>query len=229
MFFIGLTGGIASGKSTVTQILIENGLPVIDADSMARKVVEPGKKAWKKLKKEFGDEIFHPDGTLNRNKLGEIIFANTEKRKRLNLITHPEIIKEMVIAAIKVGLRGYPFVILDIPLLYETGELVGLMYKVIVVNCPQEQQIERLVSRNNLTVEEAKLRIACQMSLETKCQMADFVVENSASVEDTKEQVEKIIRDLKRMKYHYRIRFYIFLIICAIVLCVYYGFSIFKK
>lgn len=119
--------------------------------------------------------------------------------------------------------------ILDIPLLYETGELVGLMYKVIVVNCPMEQQIERLVARNNLTQEEAKLRIACQMSLEKKCQMADFVIENSSSVEDTKEQVEKIVKDLKRMKYHYKIRFYIFAIICVVVFCICYGFYLFRK
>ncbi|EEB12099.1 Dephospho-CoA kinase, putative [Pediculus humanus corporis] len=185
MFFVGLTGGIASGKSTVTKLFIDNNVPVIDADTIARQVVEPGKKAWKKLKKEFGEDIFFKDGTLNRALLGKIIFENVEKRKKLNYITHPEIIKQMIISAVKLGFQGHPFVVLDIPLLFETGELVQLMHKIIVVSCTEKLQIERLCMRNNLTEEEAKLRISSQMSLDEKCQRADYVIDNSSSFEET--------------------------------------------
>ncbi|KAL0277585.1 UNVERIFIED_CONTAM: hypothetical protein PYX00_004822 [Menopon gallinae] len=227
MFLVGITGGIASGKSTVAQIFVDSGFPVIDADVMARKVVEPGRKAWHKLKKAFGDEIFHEDGTLNREKLGEIIFDNSEKRKILNEITHPEIMKAMVNEAIKIGFKGYPFVVLAIPLLFESGELVDFMHKIIVVNCEEEEQIRRLVARNKLTEEQAKKRISCQMTLESKCEMADLVVENSGSFEETREQVEKIIKYLKTLKFHYKIRIYILLFISFIAYVILY-FTVLK-
>lgn len=104
---------------------------------------------------------------------------------------------------------GHPFVVLDIPLLYETGELVRLMHKIIVVSCPENVQTQRLMIRNNLTEEAAKLRIASQMSLDEKCERADYVIENSSTFEETKEQAIKIIEDLKKSKFHYKIRFYI--------------------
>ncbi|KAK6634897.1 hypothetical protein RUM44_000144 [Polyplax serrata] len=225
MFFVGLTGGIASGKSTVTKMFIDSGLPVIDADTIARKVVEPGRKAWKEIRKEFGDAIFHEDGTLNRQKLGNIIFQDVEKRKRLTLITHPEIMREMIISAIKLGCHGHPFIILDIPLLFESGELVRLMHKIIVVNCNENLQIERLLSRNNLTMKAAKLRLSSQIPLDEKCQKADYVIDNSCTLDETREQVNKIIEDLKRSKYHLKIRFYAIGGVLFFLFLVYYFFG----
>ena len=121
---------------------------------------------------------------------------------------------------------GHPFVVLDIPLLFETGELVQLMHKIIVVSCTEKLQIERLCMRNNLTEEEAKLRISSQMSLDEKCQRADYVIDNSSSFEETISQVNKIIVDLKNLKFHYKIRIIIAFVFLILLFGIYYLFSI---
>lgn len=133
MFIVGLTGGIATGKSTVCDVFREHGIPVIDADVAARKVVEPGRKAWHLIKKEFGDAVFHKDGQLNREILGEIIFDSVEKRRKLNEITHPEIYSEMFWAAVKCFFQGHQFIVMDLPLLFESGSMLDYLYKIIVV------------------------------------------------------------------------------------------------
>ncbi|XP_033210332.1 dephospho-CoA kinase domain-containing protein isoform X2 [Belonocnema kinseyi] len=186
MFIVGLTGGIATGKSTVAQIMREHGIPVIDADIVARKVVEPGKPAWHKIRKEFGPEVFLENGELDRGKLGDVIFNDVEKRKKLNGITHPHIYREMGWQAFRYFLKGYPFIVMDLPLLFETGHMLGYLHKVIVVTCEEDLQLQRLMERSGCTEAKAKLRIAAQMSLDKKSDMADFVIENSSSDRDTR-------------------------------------------
>ncbi|XP_066905291.1 dephospho-CoA kinase domain-containing protein isoform X2 [Halyomorpha halys] len=188
MFIVGLTGGIGTGKSTVAQMIKDYDIPVLDADFYARKVVEPGKTAWKKIKNEFGGAVFHPSGEINREALGELIFQNKERRRKLNEITHPEIYREMAWAAIKCFFQGHQFIVMDLPLLFESGVMLNYIYKIIVVTCEEDLQVERLIERNRMTEARAKIRIATQMPLEKKAEAAHFVIENSGSLEDTREQ-----------------------------------------
>lgn len=206
MFIVGLTGGIATGKSTVSEVFREHGIPVVDADQLARKVVEPGRKAWKRIKTEFGEEVFHENGTLNREALGELIFNDVEKRRKLNKITHPEIHKEIMWAAIKYFLKGYQFIVMDLPLLFESGSMLEYLYKIIVVTCEEDLQLQRLMDRNSMSESRAKQRICAQMPLESKCEKAHFVVENSGTVEDTRQQVIKIISILRGYRAHWKLR-----------------------
>lgn len=206
MFIVGLTGGIATGKSTVAQVFVEHGIPVIDADVMARKVVEPGRKAWHKIKAVFGNEVFHPDGTLNREALGEVIFENVEKRRQLNEITHPEIHKEMFWAAVKCLFQGHQFIVLDLPLLFEAGTMIDYLHKIVVVTCEEDLQLQRLMERGQMSEARAKRRIAAQMPLEDKCRRAHFVVDNSGSERDTREEVVRIINTLRASRAHWRLR-----------------------
>ena len=160
MFIVGLTGGIATGKSSVAAIFREHGIPVIDADQVARKVVEPGKPAWQKIRKEFGPEVFLSTNKLNRAKLGNLIFNNVEKRKKLNAITHPHIYKEIYWQTFKYFLQGHPFIAMDLPLLFETGHMLNNLHKIIVVTCEEDLQLQRLMERTGFTEAKAKLRVA---------------------------------------------------------------------
>ncbi|CAL7944660.1 unnamed protein product [Xylocopa violacea] len=207
MFLVGLTGGIATGKSSVAAIFNEFGIPVIDADQIARKVVEPGKPAWHKIRKEFGPEVFLDTNELDRVKLGDMIFNDVEKRKKLNAITHPHIYKEIYWQTFKYFLQGHQFVVMDLPLLFETGHMLNYLHKIIVVTCEEDLQLQRLMERTGFTEAKAKIRIAAQMSLEKKANMANFVIENSGSVRDTREQTIKVIKVLKASKYHWKLRF----------------------
>ncbi|KAL1116653.1 hypothetical protein AAG570_005125 [Ranatra chinensis] len=208
MFIVGLTGGISTGKSTVSEMIREYGIPVIDADYYARKVVEPGRKAWKRIREEFGEQVFHSGGELNREALGEIVFRDIEKRRALNRITHPEIYKEMTWAAVKCFFQGHPFIVMDLPLLFETGVMLDYLYKTIVVACEEDLQLQRLMERSKISEARAKQRIGAQMSLDEKCKRASFVVENSGNLEDTREQVAKVVSVLKACRYHWRIRLF---------------------
>lgn len=206
MYLVGLTGGIATGKSTVAAVFREYGIPVIDADLIARKVVEPGKPAWHKIRKEFGPDVFLDTKYLDRAKLGDLIFNDVEKRKKLNLITHPAIYKEIYWQTIKYLLQGYAFIVLDLPLLFETGHMLNYLHKIIVVTCEEDLQLQRLMERTGFTEAKAKQRIAAQMSLDRKAEMANFVIENSSSVKDTREQTIKVINVLRSSKHHWKFR-----------------------
>ncbi|XP_064648083.1 dephospho-CoA kinase domain-containing protein-like [Lineus longissimus] len=214
MFLVGLTGGIATGKSTVSSMFRELGCPIIDADLAAREVVKPHKKAWNKIKAHFGPEVLLGNSELNRARLGEIIFSDPEKRKLLNSITHPEIYKHMIYEAFTYFFTGSPFVILDLPLLFETGSMVPYMSKIIVVSCDDETQLQRLKQRNNFTDDEANSRISSQMALETKRKRASYVINNSKTLVETKQQVEQIFRELGASKLHWRLR--IILVSCLV-------------
>jgi dephospho-CoA kinase len=192
MKVLGLTGGIGSGKSMVARMFAELGADVIDADQLAREVVEPGQPALAEIATAFGQDILLPDGRLNRPKLAGIIFADGAARARLNTITHPRI-RERMDAEIAARQSGSGVLIVDIPLLYE-NDRSGAVETVIVVWVDPETQLRRLHERDGLTLEEARQRIAAQMPLDEKRARADLVIDNSGSREDTGRQVEAIYR-----------------------------------
>jgi dephospho-CoA kinase len=187
---IGLTGGIASGKSTVASMLVERGAMLVDADQVAREVVMPGEPALEAVASAFGQAVIHTDGTLNRKALGEIVFNNRELLAQLENILHPAIRSRMQ-QRIKQYEEQDPrqLVVADIPLLYET-EQAGLYDGIMVVYVPQKLQLKRLMERNQLEETEAMRRIGLQMDIEQKRNRADWVIDNSGSLEETRRQVD---------------------------------------
>ena len=162
---IGITGSIATGKSTVSKMIKELGYTVVDADIVARVVVEPGEEAYQKIVEHFGEEILLANGEIDRKKLGDLVFQNEEKRLLLNSIVHPAVRKKMNEEKELAFRRGEKVVFLDIPLLYESN-LTYMVDKVLVVYVDQTTQLERLMNRNHLTKEEALARITSQLSIE---------------------------------------------------------------
>lgn len=185
---IGLTGGIASGKSTVSAMFEQLNIPVIDADKIAREVVLPGEETYHQIVETFGDTILLEDGTLNRQKLGAIIFANEEKRKQLNALIHPVIRQRMLSQRNKYIAAKEKCIVLDIPLLFES-KLTHFVEKIIVVYVDEATQLERLITRDCLSKREAKQRIDAQLSLEEKANLADVVIDNNGTIEQTKGQL----------------------------------------
>ncbi|SDM89210.1 dephospho-CoA kinase [Fictibacillus solisalsi] len=192
---IGLTGGIASGKSTVSNLLRSYGLPVVDADVIARQVVEQGHPAYEKIVEHFGENILDDAGNIDRKKLGSIVFTNEEKRLVLNGIVHPAVRLEMKNEA-AVHLKESSHVILDIPLLFES-ELTHMVDRTLLVFVDEASQLSRLMKRDGFTEAEAKSRIAAQMPLKEKVQLADAVIVNNGSLEELKNQVEIQLREWK--------------------------------
>lgn len=191
---IGLTGGIACGKSTVSRLLASRGAIVIDADILAREVVEPGAPALAEVVRVFGPDMLNADGTLNRKQLGKLVFESDAQRKRLEELLHPAIIRllqERMAEAER--LQPDKLVVADVPLLYE-AQMEDMFQEVLVVAASREVQLERLVQRDGLSMEEAKLRIDAQMPLEWKTEWADTVIDNSGSPEETERQVEQYLR-----------------------------------
>lgn len=194
---IGLTGNIATGKSTVSKMFLEQfHIPVIDADVIAREIVEPGEQALKDIAESFGEHILLEDGTLNRKKLGNIIFKDSEKRKQLNEIVHPAIRKRMEEKKQALLHNQETNIVLDIPLLFE-NKLTYLVDKTVVVYTDEATQLQRLMKRNNLTVKEAKERMAAQMDLEEKKQLADAVIDNSGTLEESALQLANLLKKWK--------------------------------
>lgn len=190
---VGLTGGIASGKSTVSQMILELGFPIVDADIVAREVVEIGEDTYTQLIDSFGKEILHEDKTLNRQALGNIIFHDEEKRLLLNSIMHPAIRQRIQQQKNNYLEDGCDTVFLDIPLLLEGEETYGTD-KILVVSVTSELQLERLMKRNHLSEVDAKARISSQMSLNEKVSLADAVIDNSGTMEESKKQLINILQ-----------------------------------
>lgn len=193
---IGLTGGIASGKSTISAMFTDMGITVIDADIEARLAVEPGEKAYNEIVSHFGKDILEEDRTINRPKLGEIIFNNEEKRMLLNSIVHPAVRERMAQKREKAEDADEKAVVLDIPLLFES-KLTGLVEKIIVVYVDEQTQLGRLMKRNDYSEEEASSRIKSQMPLKDKVGLADAVIDNSGSIEESKQQLMNILSEWK--------------------------------
>jgi dephospho-CoA kinase len=193
---IGLTGGIASGKSTVAGMFRDLGVPIVDADLLARQVVEPGTPAMAEIARAFGPEVIGPDGQLDRKRLGERIFTDPAARAVLNAITHPRIAAASAAALGELAGRGQPVALYEAALLVENRiheRLGGL----IVVSVPLEVQIARLRERDHLDEEGARARISAQLPLAEKVAVADWVVDNGGSVEHTRVQVEQIWREIQ--------------------------------
>lgn len=190
---IGLTGGIATGKSTVADMFSELGVVVLDADELARQVVEPGKPAFVDIVDAFGDEVVADDHTLDRTRLGEIIFRDDEARSTLEAITHPRIAQAMFDGARHAFDAGHDWVLYDAALLVETGTH-RILDALIVVHCSETTQLQRLTERDDITDTQARQRIDAQMPLDDKRRAADFVIDNDGTIEDTRRQV----RELKR-------------------------------
>lgn len=189
---IGLTGSIASGKSTVSQMLKELGYPIVDADLVARQVVEPGSETLEKIKETFGEGVILPDGSLDRKKVGDIIFSDPASRKRLNDIIHPAIRNEMLRQRAAYMAEGQKVVIMDIPLLFES-KLQHFVDKILVVSVTEENQLKRLMERNNLSERDALARISSQLPMSVKEEGADAVIYNNGTIEETKWQLNRIL------------------------------------
>lgn len=188
---IGLTGGIATGKSTVSALLVSKGALLVDADVIAREVMLPGHPVLTAAVEHFGQAILLPDGTLDRRRLGDIVFHDPNERKALNDITHPAIRQE-IREQMQTFEREHPdrLVVVDIPLLFESG-LEAMFEQVLLVYAPFEVQVERLMERNRLTKDEAVARIRSQMDIEEKKKRADVVIDNSGQPSETERQVNE--------------------------------------
>jgi dephospho-CoA kinase len=188
---IGLTGGIACGKSTVSGILKEMGWPVIDADQIARDVVRPGSPAYDEIIAEFGN-VLAADGTLDRERLGALVFENEERRLRLEAITHPYIFRAISEEVARLRRERNPkAVIVDAALLFESG-LADCMDKTVVVTADEEIQLRRLMERDRLDEGAARRRIASQMTSAEKIERANLVIDNSGSLEETRGAVQAL-------------------------------------
>lgn len=196
MKIIGLTGGIASGKSTVSRALQDLGAIVIDADEVAHTIIEPGKPAWEDIVEHFGSEVLNPDQTIDREKLGAIVFNDPERLQELNQITHPRVGEQFkqMIKNIK-SQQADAVLFIEVPLLYET-HMDRICDEVWVVWVDEETQIQRLMKRDGLSREDALKRIDAQMSLDEKAKRADVVIDNSFSIEETIETATRYYNNI---------------------------------
>jgi dephospho-CoA kinase len=200
---LGVTGGIASGKSTVAGMLEALGAPVIDTDVIARRVVEPGKPAWKKIVAHFGEKVLEEDGHLDRKKLADIVFKDAGERKKLENFTHPIIMEELARQVNDIAEKDPEAIIQAIvPLLIEINQQ-HRFHKVLVVHVPKAVQIERLVKRDGIGKEEAADRLKAQLPIDDKLAYADFVIHNEHSLKETRNQVEVLWEELKRIQRAY--------------------------
>ncbi|KAK7053831.1 dephospho-CoA kinase-domain-containing protein [Favolaschia claudopus] len=197
MLVVGLTGGIATGKSSVSNLLKSKNIPVVDADVIARQVVEPGTPALKKIVATFGSEILQSDGALDRKKLGSVIFNDEAKRRQLNAIVHPAVRRALVWGVVWQWLRGSKYCILDVPLLIE-GPMWKLVGTVVVVYCSPEVQLERLMKRDGSSREDASSRLNSQISIDDKVHYADRVIDNSGTPEELEAHVNSLVQSLNR-------------------------------
>lgn len=193
---VGLTGGIASGKSTVSRMLGELGVPVIDADLLAREAVAPGSAALGAIAEAFGEEVLAVEGGLNRARLGEIVFADPGKRKILEGILHPLIIAEQDRRLDALEAAGAaPLAVVDAAVMIESGSW-RRFDAIVVVACEEAQQISRLRRRGGMSEEEARRRVAAQMPLGEKVRYADHVIDNRGSVAEARRQAEALLKSL---------------------------------
>jgi dephospho-CoA kinase len=190
---IGLTGGIASGKSTVANMIRDYRIPIIDADVISREVVEKGEQAYDEIVEAFGSEILLKDGSIDRIKLGSIIFNHEDKRKLLNSIVHPAVRRSMSVQKEQHIQSGASAVVLDIPLLFES-KLTYMVDKTLLVFVDSEIQLKRLMERNHFSKDVALARIQSQMPLIEKRELADQVIDNNGTLAETKLQLQQILK-----------------------------------
>lgn len=191
---IGITGGIASGKSTVSLYLQELGFTIVDADLASRAVVEPGEEAYHQVVEAFGEDILLTDGNIDRVKLGSIIFNDQEKRLLLNGIVHPAVRNWMRVKTEAALSSGEETVFMDIPLLFES-KLTFMVDRTLLIYVDEQVQLKRLMNRNGLSETEALARINSQMPLADKKALADAVIDNNGDINETKRQVKAILSE----------------------------------
>jgi len=198
MILVGLTGGLATGKSAVARLFQDCGAVVLDADVLARQLVEPGKPAWRDIVRAFGKQVLSPDRSLDRHALAKIVFRNRAKLKKLNAIVHPRVAREQTRLTREIARKDPDAVILyDAPVLIEAGAHKR-MDKIVVVSADQETQIKRLRNRNHLSRTEALRRIQSQLPLAQKVKLADYVIDGTLSFEQTKNEVQRIYDELQQ-------------------------------
>jgi dephospho-CoA kinase len=197
---VGVTGGIASGKTTVSNMLEELGAPVIDFDVLARQVVEPGKHAWQQIVDYFGRQVLQEDETLDRKKLSDIVFNDLEKKKKLESFIHPQINVEFVKQLNEIVSKDPNAIVqVVIPLLIELN-LQYLFHKLVVVHASQEVLVERLAKRDEITEHESANMLQSQLPIEEKIGYADFLIKNNGSIEETKRQVGELWEQLNKVQ-----------------------------
>ncbi len=196
MLKIAITGGAGSGKSTVARMFQELGAEVLDADESAREAVAVGAPAWQELRRLYGDDYFNPDGSLNRSMLASRVFGNPEERRRLDGLIHPRVAEAIRARLAELARRGVPLVLVEVPLLYETGREAGFD-RVIVVSAPEDDRIRRLRERDRRGEAEIRGILKAQWPLPDKVARADYVVDNGGGLGHTRQQVKNIWADLK--------------------------------
>ncbi len=196
MRIVGLTGGIASGKSTFAAELRALGVPVVDADALARAAVAPGSAALAEIARELGPDMVGPDGTLDRKRVAALVFANAEARRKLEAITHPAIRRAMAEETDRLAAAGHDLAFYDAPLIFEAG-LDRVLDAVVVVWTPPEAQRARLAARDGLTPEEAWARMGAQLPIDEKAARADFVVENAGAPHELAAKAARLLRDIR--------------------------------
>jgi dephospho-CoA kinase len=193
---VGLTGGIASGKSTVAAILRRLGASIVNADELSREVVQPGQDAWNEITKSFGSDILQEDMTLDRKKLRKIVFDNPEARKKLEAIIHPRVRALAEKRISELAASGSSVIVYEVPLLFE-AQIHLWLRPVILVACDIETQKERLLERDHLTELEAQQHLDAQMSLAEKRKLADYVIENDTTLEELEQQVRAVLQKIQ--------------------------------
>ncbi len=197
MRIFGLTGGIGSGKSTIAAMFREEGIPVVDADRVARDVTAPGEYAYLEIVQRFGREILRDDGEIDRKKLGDVVFSDPARRSELESVTHPRIVEGIAYALQKLAAEGHPAAIVEAALIHEKGRR-GMFDAVIGILCGRSQQLERLAIRDGMPREQALLRLAAQMDAGSKAKASDYVIDNSGDLSSTRAQVRALAALLKR-------------------------------
>jgi dephospho-CoA kinase len=198
MLNVGLTGGIACGKSTVAEIFVRWGAYLIDFDKLAHEVQEPGKPAWQEIVDYFGLDIIGQDKKIDRNKMAAVVFIHPEKLKVLNEIVHPRVFQEWDVRLARIKAADLNAIILsDVPLLFEE-QLQFLFDLTVLVMIPAEEQINRLIIRNNVSRKQAELRLSCQMPINDKISLADIVIDNQGRIGETEKNVAIVWQELLR-------------------------------
>jgi dephospho-CoA kinase len=194
---VGLTGGIATGKTTFAEALRARGVPVVDADALARAAVAPGSAALAEIARQFGPAVLLPDGTLDRRRMAALVFADAGARRRLEAITHPAVRRAMAEETARLAAGGHDLAFYDTPLLFEVG-LDRTLDSVVVVWAPPEVQRARLAARDGLTPDEATARLAAQLPIDDKADRADFVVANVGPAAELGAKADRLLADLRR-------------------------------